>query len=282
MCSNDNHRERCDQIIQTFRTHGTKSSFYNAESISGLRYSVLLDLPYFDPVRYCVVDPMHNLFLGTGKRMMKVWLKLPDNVMRKNLDQIESLISEFTILEGIGRLPSKISSHFGGFTADQWRNWITIYSPIVLWQVLRQQQWNCWILFVQAVKMITGRVLGVTELSEADVLLQKFCRLTKELYGDRACTINMHMHLHLMQSLQDFGPTNAFWLYSFERYNGILGSFHTNNVRIESQIMQRFLETESLGSEVRNLLDEQFLNVLPKDSQLYDAAELNVNSQMLM
>lgn len=54
--------------------------------INGLQYSVLLDLPYLDPVSYCVVGPMHNLFLGTGKHMMEVWLKLPDNVMRKNRD----------------------------------------------------------------------------------------------------------------------------------------------------------------------------------------------------
>ena len=279
MRTNDNHRERCDQIIQTFRAHGTKTSLTNAESVNGLRYSVLLDLPYFDPVRYCVVDPMHNLFLGTGKHMMEVWLKLPDNPMRKNLDRIESLVSEFIIPEGIGRLPSKISSHFGGFTADQWRNWITIYSPIVLWQVLQQQHWNCWILFVQAVKIISGRVLGMSQLSEADVLLQKFCTLVQELYGDRACTINMHMHLHLIQSLQDFGPAPSFWLYSFERYNGLLGSFHTNNLRIESQIMRRFLESQSLGNEACSLMDEQLRKVLPKESQLYDTPALNVNLQ---
>ena len=54
--------------------------------INGLQYSVLLDLPYLDPVRYCVVGPMHNLFPGTGKHMMEVWLKLPDNVMRKKFN----------------------------------------------------------------------------------------------------------------------------------------------------------------------------------------------------
>ena len=127
--------------------------------------------------------------------------------------------------------------------------------------------------------MISGRVLGVSELFEADVLLQKFCELVQELYGDRMCTMNMHLHLHLFQSLQDFGPAKAFWLYSFERYNGILGSFHTNNVRIESQIMHRFLESQSLSNEVCSLMDEQFLKVLPQNCQLYDAAALNVNSQ---
>lgn len=91
--------------------------------------------------------------------------------------------------------------------------------------------------------------------------------------------MNMHLHLHLLHSFQDFGPANAFWLYAFERYNGILGSFHTNNVRIECQIMQRFLESQSAGNEACGLMDEQFIEVLPKDWQLYDTAALNVNSQ---
>lgn len=42
----------------------------DADSIfdtSGCRWSALLDLPYFDPSRFVVVDPMHNLFLGLIK-----------------------------------------------------------------------------------------------------------------------------------------------------------------------------------------------------------------------
>ena len=51
----------------------------------------------------------------------------------------------------------------------------------------------------------------------------------------------MHMHLHLADSLQDFGPLHAFWLYSFERYNGLLGKQPTNNRSIELQPIKRFL-----------------------------------------
>ena len=37
------------------------------QELEGCRYSVLLDLPYFDPVRMTIIDPMHNLYLGTAK-----------------------------------------------------------------------------------------------------------------------------------------------------------------------------------------------------------------------
>ena len=35
-------------------------------------YSVLLDLEYFDIIRFSSIDPMHNLFLGTAKRVFKL------------------------------------------------------------------------------------------------------------------------------------------------------------------------------------------------------------------
>ena len=271
------HRQRCSSIGQLFRDSGTKSSLMEAESRNGLRYSVLLDLPYFDPIRYPIIDPMHNLFLGTGKRMMEVWLRQPNLLSKQNLEQIESLIKKFVIPEGMGRLPSNITSHFGGFTADQWRSWITIYSPVLMWHVLGPQHWNCWILFVQAVKIIICRVLTISDLHQANDLLQEFCTKFQELYGDKECTINMHLHLHLINCLQDYGPSNAFWLYAFERYNGILGSFPTNNIQIESQIMKRFLGSQyivpgkALGGTI---LTEAYskLNILSKANQMYKNA----------
>ena len=50
----------------------------------------------------------------------------------------------------------------------------------------------------------------------------------------------MHMHCHLKSVILDFGPVYAFWLFSFERFNGILGNQPSNNRSIEIQLMKRF------------------------------------------
>jgi len=36
----------------------------------GIQY--MLELPYFDPIQMCIVDPMHNLLLGTARHIMSV------------------------------------------------------------------------------------------------------------------------------------------------------------------------------------------------------------------
>ena len=38
---------------------------------TGVRWSELLRLPYFDPIRFLVVDPMHCLFLGIARWIVK-------------------------------------------------------------------------------------------------------------------------------------------------------------------------------------------------------------------
>ena len=51
---------------------------------------------------------------------------------------------------------------------------------------------------------------------------------------------NMHSHMHLSKCIENYGPIQVFWLFSFEHYNGILGSYHTNQRAIEIQVMRKF------------------------------------------
>ena len=267
--TNDDHRKCCQDILDHFQRHGTKSALKEAESMKGLRYSILLELPYFNPIRYPVIDPMHNLFLGTGKHVMEIWLNDPNILSKQSVMIIEETVQKFVVPEGIGRLPNKITAHFGGFTADQWRNWIIIYSSVLLRNVLEKDHWDCWIMFVKAVKLFCGRIVKLSDVARADSLMQQFCVQFERLYGEKACTVNMHLHLHLYQSILDYGPTYGFWLYAFERYNGILGSYHTNNNAIESQIMRKFLETQFIGNQTNSFVTSNcdFQDVLPKKHQ---------------
>ena len=43
----------------------------------------------------------------------------------------------------------------------------------------------------------------------------------------------------LSESIKEYGPTYRFWLFSFERYNGILGKFPNNQKHIEVQLKAR-------------------------------------------
>lgn len=57
----------------------------------------------------------------------------------------------------------------------------------------------------------------------------------------------MHLHCHLKEVILDHGPVTGFWCFSFERFNGVLGSTPTNNQSVELQIMRRFTISRYFG-----------------------------------
>ena len=59
-----------DVLVNTAKhiVGSTKAALNAIERETGVRYTILLELPYFDPARMCIIDPMHNLFLGTAKK----------------------------------------------------------------------------------------------------------------------------------------------------------------------------------------------------------------------
>lgn len=104
------------------------------EKESGVRYTVLLTLPYYDTVRFCIVDPMHNLLLGSAKTFIKIWKEQVDSVL--DFASMQSAVDKFVIPAGMGRIPRKIENGFSNFKAEQWKNWIQIYSLVCFKDIL--------------------------------------------------------------------------------------------------------------------------------------------------
>ncbi len=180
---------------------------------------------------------MHNLYLGTGKHAFKVWVDKGSN----ELNEIDRRTRLFFVPPGIGRLPINFSSNYGGFKADQWCSWITIYSPALLKGVLLSQ-----------------RIIKKTDDITADLLLLRYCEKFEELYGKEDCTMNLHLHLHIKESILDFGPTNAFLVFPFERYNGTLGSYLTNMKAVDFQFIRKFITKQSIETTAK-LADPQLM-----------------------
>ena len=111
--------------------------------------------------------------------------------------------------------------------------------------ILPWQHYNCWHLFVNVCILLCRRSITREQIQVADQLTFQFLRLFKQLYGTEKCTINMHLHGHLANCIEDFGPVYSFWCFAYERMNGVLGAYHTNTHHISIQYMRRFLDSKS-------------------------------------
>ena len=65
---NDLHRKYAEMV----RKSPNKTTHEKLATRYGCYFSVLLELEYFDAIRFTVIDPMHNLYLGTAKRMFQL------------------------------------------------------------------------------------------------------------------------------------------------------------------------------------------------------------------
>ena len=191
---------------------------------------------------------MHNLFLGTSKRMLIIWK------YKKKSD------SDFLILQeevnainppsNIRRIPSEISAGFIGFTAEQWMHWTIVYSPVVLRDLLPLEDYTFWCIFSKACSLLCRSYISESEVDRADERLHSVCCGFERRYGREACTTNLHMHCHLRECILDVGPLYAFWCFSFERYNGILEKMKKSWHTPELQLLHKFSNLQTMAAVV--------------------------------
>ena len=158
-----------------------------------------------------------------------------------DLKKIQDKVNTMVPPSHVGRIPTKKSSNFNDFTADEWKNWTLVYSMYALQGILPQTELDMWELFVKACTILCTRFITVDNLTQAHRLFLQFNTRFEELHGTENCTINMHLHCHLAEEIVNCGPIYSFWCFPYERYNGILGSCTTNNHSINIQVMRKFL-----------------------------------------
>ena len=77
--------------------------------------------------------------------------------------------------------------------------------------------------FVKACFLLTTRIIDDSALDEVHSRLLTVAHLVEDNYDPEMIIPNIHLSLHLTECCRDYGPLYAFWCYSFERMNGILG-----------------------------------------------------------
>ena len=187
----------------------TKTARNHKERELGCRYSCLLQLPYFDPVRMLIIDPMHNLYLGTTKYIFNLWIER-NIITSESVDIINKRIISLVVPPEVqfGRLPACLN-HPSSLTAEQWMLWVNYYSLYCLYDLIATTHFECWRHFVLASRLLCGRKLSNDEIKLADALLMQFCRKFETLYGNEAVRPNIHLHAHLADCVRDYGPMST-------------------------------------------------------------------------
>lgn len=149
--------------------------------------------------------------------------------------------------------------------------------------VLPEQHLHYWQSFVLACCLLCRLCLNKTDLRVADWKLLHFLKEYEKVNGVLSITPNMHLHLHLhlKECVENYGSIYGFWLFSFERYNGILGSYHTNNKTVEIQIMRKFMTSGTLANMQYSLPAQYSDHFLPSCKAQLESKERYSETSLL-
>lgn len=122
--TNREHQQQAKEIIN----QTSAKDCADMEQQFGSRFTELMLLPYFECVRFHIIDPMNNLFTGTAKHVIKNIRLDSDKPLleKKNLLHIQEKLDRLRVPANVGRMPKKIQNSYGGFTADQWKSFTVL------------------------------------------------------------------------------------------------------------------------------------------------------------
>ncbi|KAI9025368.1 hypothetical protein CLU79DRAFT_745261 [Phycomyces nitens] len=155
---------------------------------------------------------MHNLFLSTAKRMMDKWTAGGD-INSGQLNDMQKISKTMILPASYTSLTAKIGKRFSFMKADEWKSWVLAYSPVLLKDILNNDKFKNWMDFVDACRLLAKPSISFEELDDAHDYLEKLCQKCERLYPPSVLTCNMHLHLHLRETVRDFGPVYGYWLF---------------------------------------------------------------------
>jgi hypothetical protein len=253
-------RQEHEQYGKAWKNATTKTEKKNISQNTGYRWTPFLRLVYFDPSRMTLLDPLHNIWEGLFKDLLKQFLKDTKKEVTKLSDKIlgdfETEVGRCRFPRSMGPVLGKIGHKMSRFTGHELKNMLNTF---FLWLVdgsINEEEWQLVQHLHQASRIADDRFVTGNNIENMDAHLNAYCKLYAKIYGGDELKPNHHLCRHLAGFMRDYGPTCAFWLFAFERYNGIMTNYNTRASVVETSMFRQYsiqsLIIQSLTSSLTN------------------------------
>lgn len=223
-----------------------------AEGTFGIKGpSFLMNLKYFNLAESLPPDYMHSVLLGLTRQFTEIILTSVNKEyyigQSHKIDIISDRLLSISPPKIITRTPRSLIER-KLWRASEWRSWLLFYSLPCLRGILPNKYLRHWSLFVIAFNILLQDSITHTALGKAKSLLIKFVVKFQSFYGKEAMTYNVHLLLHLCQSVENYGPLWAHNTFPFENANRLLLKNKHSPARIIPQFTKRILLFQNITS----------------------------------
>ena len=204
----------------------------------------LMKLKSYDIIGGTAIDYMHCTLLGVMKQLLSLWFgtehKKESYYIGRQISVVDQRLKEIKPPSMIHRKPRAISEHFKFFKASELRSFLLYYSLPVLLGVLPPELWDHFALFSLAIHILVQPSVSEYHLDCCQKMLNRFCCCFKEIYGERYMSSNVHLLLHLSDTVRELGPLWVYSCFHFEGLNGILKNLIHGTQQVDKQLITSY------------------------------------------
>ncbi|KAJ8674154.1 hypothetical protein QAD02_005416 [Eretmocerus hayati] len=161
-------------------------------------------VPMIDMIRIFILDSMHLLYLGFMLKIFNSWKDGQPSVklsvaQRNEMDRRTLMIKKDIPFEFKRKMRS--TNEFADYKATDHRFFVIYASPVVLKKILNNDCYNHFMLFHAACRMLSSKE-AVNHVRLAREYLKEFVEKSKELYGLKFLSLNIHCGHHLADDVE--------------------------------------------------------------------------------
>lgn len=189
------------------------------------------------------IDVMHCAFEGVTKQLLlKIWIKDKNKQAAFSLfgkiNAINHRIKTLKPPKFVQRRPRSLSD-LKHWKASELKNWLFYYSVPVLEGILPEPFFSHYLLLVEGISILCSGSISEEDLNKASRYLTEFVKHFEGLYGIQQMGINVHLLLHLTDSVRMFGPLWVTSCFPYENFNGTLKNFVKSSKGVALQISEK-------------------------------------------
>lgn len=223
----------------------------------GSTKSALTEIPGFRPVTNVVLDPMHLLYLGLMRKLLKCWLTCDNYMYRLALKTlsgtsyyVEHVIAKLTPKE-FQRIPRSFQ-FMRLFKATELRQLLLYTGPVIFKDCLHED------LYIHFLELhVACRILSLCEASDiflrySERLLDHFVESFGKYFGESEISLNVHSLYHITEDVREHGSLEKFSAFIFENFMQSLKKKLRKSDRPLQQIYRRCKEKENFSCSINH------------------------------
>ena len=186
----------------------------------------------------CPIDPMHQVFLGTGKVLSKFLISLAKG---NSLTELQKRVLSCMVPFDIQHRTRKITD-INYWKAFDFKLFFFHIGPLVFFDLgVSSRHFLSFCRLSFSIRLLSDAEFCTNNLEQAEFLIAKFFENFVDLFGTDSQSYNFHTMRHLVEQVRRNGPLWLFSAFCFESANHQLLSALSGTIKYPEKMVDRFL-----------------------------------------